>query len=196
MSDQDRTRKIRFIEGRDIYLRPLLESDYTDQYLSWLNDPQVSFFTGRRFWPTGPEEMKNFGGGEKHILHLAVCLQTDDVHAGNVSLGPIHWFHRCAEIRILIGDKSCWSKGVGAQAVYLLSKHGFKTMGLHRLEAGSANPAFNRMVTQKLGWKEEGRLRSKFNVGEEYVDIVLTSQLANEFVVLSQYDPSTCEQGE
>ena len=183
------TESIVFIEGRSIYLRPLMPEDYNRNYLSWLNDPEVSYFTGRRFWPTRYEELQSFDSGkENQLLHLAVCMQDDDVHVGNVSLGPIHWFHRCAEMRILIGQKEYWSRGIGIESIYLMARHAFQVLGLHRIEAGSINPSFNSIVTKKLGWNEEGRLRSKFFLGGEYVDIVLTSQLSDEFQLLPNYE--------
>ena len=178
-----------FIEGRDIYLRPLLPDDYNMRYLAWLNDPEVNFHSKRRFLPTRYDELQAFDSAStNNLLHLAICTQTDHNHVGNISLGPINWFHRCAEVRILIGQKTCWGKGIGAQAIYLVAKHAFQVLGLNRLEAGSINPAFNAVVIDKLGWREEGRLRSKFNLNGAYVDIVLTSQLKDEFSRLPQYE--------
>lgn len=176
-----------FIHGRDVYLRPLAPSDFNDRYLEWLNDPEINRYSQRRFLPTDGEGMKAFRGS-RDLIHLAICLKADGRHVGNVSLGPINWFHRFAELRILIGDRKVWGKGVGRQAIYLMTKHALVTLGLERIEAGSVNPAYNAAV-KALGWQEEGHQRRRFFLDGKHLDLVMTSQLRSEFRPLPEFEP-------
>ena len=179
--------QLKFIQGRDVFLRPLIEEDYNERYLSWLNDPEVNRYSQRRFRPT-PQDMLRALESSKDRLHLAICLNSDNQHVGNINLGPINWLHRFAEISILVGDKEVWGRGIGSQAIYLLSRHALITMGLNRVEAGSANPGFNKAVIEKLGWIEEGCRRQRFFLDGEFLDVVLTALLRKDFQVIPEYE--------
>ncbi len=174
-----------FIQGRDIFLRPISPADHNKAYLGWLNDAEINRYTQRRFWPTSTSQGFD---DDNATIHLAICMDEGSTHVGNISLGPINWKQRFAEVRILLGDRSVWRQGVGAQALYLITRHALVTLGLHRIEAGSANPAFNACVTKKLGWVEEGRKRERFFADGERLDIVMTGLLQSEFTYLSQYE--------
>ena len=42
-----------FLEGKKVFLRPLLRRDIREEYLSWLNNPNLTQYSCRfRTWPT------------------------------------------------------------------------------------------------------------------------------------------------
>ncbi|MBI2867399.1 MAG: GNAT family N-acetyltransferase [Chloroflexi bacterium] len=79
-------------------------------------------------------------------------------HIGNCMLYDIDHIRGQAELGIMIGDKSYWDKGWGAQALRLLLEYAFLTLGLrrvylHTLEWNSrAQRAF-----EKVGFTATGR---------------------------------------
>lgn len=174
-----------FLQNNLVILRPLMPEDHNAAYLAWLNDPEVNRYSQRRFWPSSDSRAKENGA-----LMLAICHKPTGRHVGNISLGPINWLHSCTEISILIGDKAAWNTGIGRQAVYLLSRHALLTLGLHRVEAGSANPAFNKMV-EKLGWTTEGCKRKRFRLDSEWLDVIQTSLLRDEWHNIPEYEPAS-----
>ncbi|MDK9720591.1 MAG: GNAT family N-acetyltransferase [Rhodospirillales bacterium] len=180
---------LHFLTGRNLLLRPLIDADFNGRYLAWLNDPEVNRYSRRRFFPSGEGELRSLES-DSNLIHLAICLLDDGRHVGNISLGPINWIHRFGEIRIMIGDKSAWNRGVAREAIYLLAKHGLMTLGLRRIEAGSVNPAFNKAVVEKLGWRQEGLQRQKYFFDNEWKDAVLTAISSDEFSVLPELEPA------
>ena len=79
--------------------------------------------------------MKNFHGNKDNIF-LAIVLKDNKKHIGNIKIGPINWYHRLAEIGIMIGEKDCWGKGYAAEAISLLADFAFSKLNLHKLTAG------------------------------------------------------------
>ena len=178
-----------FIVGKRCYLRPLKQKDINSRYLSWLNDPKINFYSNRRFFPYSYQELTMYyRQRKKDSLLLAIVEKKADKHIGNILLGPIKWQHRNAELSILIGDKDFWNRGMATEAIYLLSKHAFRILNLHRIESGSINPAFIKVVCKKLGWKKEGELREKFWRSRSFVDITVTSLLKNEFKPIREFE--------
>jgi RimJ/RimL family protein N-acetyltransferase len=72
--------------------------------------------------------------------------------------------------------------------MYLVTRHLFEDRALNRVDAGSANPAFIRMV-RKLGWRQEGVLLQRANIGGCLLDWTLVAQLAAEFKHRSEFEP-------
>lgn len=54
-----------------------------------------------------------------------VCLKGTDKAIGIVSLTYINHVNKAAHSHILIGDKSFWGKGYGAEALLLLLDYAF-----------------------------------------------------------------------
>ena len=164
-----------FIKGERLTLRPLLEEDFTTEYLSWLNDPEVNRFSQRRPYPVGYEGMVSWPRSlEKNPREgfVLAMIAEDGVHIGNISLTGIHPVNRTAEISILLGRKDYWGRGYGAEAVDLLTKHAFQALNLRLVHAGTFSPGFRRLV-EKLGWRQEGTLKERVFAGGEYHDITL-----------------------
>lgn len=178
-----------FLRGKSLGLRSLCKADVNGDYLVWLNDPEVNSFSGRRFKPVSEAEIERYLASQSADSQiLAVCLAGSGLHIGNIKYGPIDWPNRCAEIEILIGNRSQWGKGFATEAIYLVCQHLFGTLRLHRVDAKTANPAFARAV-EKLGWKKEGCLRERFLTKSGYVDYMLFSTLESEFLDQPEYLP-------
>lgn len=183
-----------FITGKRVFLRPLLESDFTVDYLKWLNDPEINEYSQRRPYPVSWEDMKKYN--DYYLQHpregfvLAVIDKNDKVHIGNVALVNIQPVHRCAETAILIGNRDYWGKGYGAECIYLLTKHGFNYLNMNKIFAGTFNPGFVSCV-EKLGWRKEGEFRERIWSNGRYHDQTWMSILKSEFQILDSYEDET-----
>jgi len=167
--------------GSRLYLRKLSVCDAQDHYLEWLNDTDVQKFTRRRGRQSTFEDLKNFlrNAEAGNDYHLAVCILGSDKHIGNISLNSIDQLNRSAEVSIMMGDKTEWGKGYGAEAVQILTDFAFSQLKFNRLWAESPNPAFNALI-QKCGWKKEGLRRKAFFTNNEFVDSECWSLLYDE----------------
>lgn len=86
-----------------------------------------------------------------------------------------------AEIGYELG-KTFWGQGFMREALLLLFKFGFGTMGLNRIEAllFPQNTASIKLLTG-LGFSREGLLREYQQDGEQFVDLLIYSLLKKEF---------------
>ncbi|MCJ7736119.1 MAG: GNAT family N-acetyltransferase, partial [Anaerolineae bacterium] len=84
----------------------------------------------------------------------------DGVHIGNIGLDQINWKDRSAELGIVIGEKSQWSKGYGTDAIRTLLGLGFREMNLHRIFLRvDADNARGIRCYEKAGFQLEGTFR-------------------------------------
>ena len=161
-----------FLQGRSVVLVPLGAADVSEDYLQWLNDPEVLRYRAPKSFPTTVAQLKAWVEGISSRGDLVLAIRTADErrHVGNIALNDISWNHRSADLAIMIGAKDVWGRGIGVEAISLLTSHGFKAMGLHRITAQSPNPSFNAAV-KKLGWTHEGTRREAFLLDGKFSDM-------------------------
>lgn len=174
-----------FLIGETIYLRLLTEEDCKGNYPSWLNDPEVCAGNRHHVYPyDASQALEYIRGirGDKTCLVLAICLQENKAHVGNISLSAIHPVYRSGDLSILIGDRSAWNRGVGREAAGLLIEHGFGTLNLNRISCGTfeSNEGMIKLA-QSLNMKQEGRLRQAAFKNNQYLDVLLFSILREEY---------------
>lgn len=165
-----------FLEGKRIFMREVRLSDVNETYYRWMNDPEITQFLESRFVPNSMERLqeyvRNFTGNKDNIL-LAIVLKENHRHIGNIKLGPINWVNRFGDVGIAIGEKDCWGKGYGIEAISLVSKYAFNTLNLHKLAAGcfKSNKGSVKMF-QKSGFETEGIQRQHAFRNGKYEDVI------------------------
>lgn len=125
------------IAGTRIYLRCLKESDASETYLSWLNDPMVNSFLDTK--RTNREELEVYlKEKDEHpdCIFFGIFTKDDDRHIGNIKLEPINFTKKEAVIGILIGDKNSWGKGICTEAIAVVVEYAFSTLRLHKICLG------------------------------------------------------------
>ena len=155
-----------YIEGRRLFLREVRQEDVNDDYYSWMNDPEVTRYLETRYIPQSRENISRYVeamSGKRDEIFLAICMRKSAAHIGNIKLGPINWIHRFADISLIIGEKKCWGKGYGSEAIRMLSRYAFEVLNLRKLRSGlySDNIGSARAF-RKAGFTEEGRLKRQW----------------------------------
>ncbi|MGC5019555.1 GNAT family N-acetyltransferase [Micromonospora sp. DT47] len=86
-----------------------------------------------------------------------------------------------AELDISLGEKVCWGRGYGTEAMRLICRYGFDKMRLHRISLWVAdeNAAAIRVYT-KVGFVEEGRARESFRRDGRWHDMIMMGLLEGE----------------
>jgi RimJ/RimL family protein N-acetyltransferase len=84
----------------------------------------------------------------------------DDRLIGFIAFEEINWASRDAYVAIGIGERDCWGKGCGTDAMRLMLQYGFGELNLHRvsLTVFEYNPRAIRSY-EKCGFQHEGRIR-------------------------------------
>lgn len=169
------------LEGAKLYLKPFTVGDVTEEYIGWLNDPEVNQFLESRFEHHTLESSRVYVekiSQNPANIFLAIMSKDTGRHIGNIKLGPIDSHHKVGSIGLMIGDKNSWGKGLATEAVKLLTDYAFDTLKLHKVTAGAyENNAGSIKIFLKLGFFEEGRRKKHMRFDYGYVDYVLLAKL-------------------
>ncbi|MFB3924413.1 MAG: GNAT family N-acetyltransferase [Syntrophales bacterium] len=165
------------ITGKKVYLRGVRPQDVNENYLRWMNDPEVTRFLEIRYMPRSLENIRKFvesmDGNPNEIL-LAICLKKDGSHVGNIKLGPINRVHRFADVSLVIGEKSARGKGIGTEAISLMSRFAFNVLNIHKLRAGCySDNKGSAKAFLRAGFMQEGVLKKQWETGGRFQDELL-----------------------
>jgi len=165
-----------FLEGKQLYLRPLKRSDLDGPYKYWFNSQEVNKYNSHHRFPHMEEENLKYYESlvqSRENIVLAIIDAKTQKHIGNVSLSSINWVDRSAEIAIMIGDKDFWGKGYGTECFRLLIDHAFGELNLHRVYCGTREDNVSLIkIAESVGMKLEGRQKEALFKDGEYYDIV------------------------
>ncbi len=151
------------LKGERVRLVPPDRTLHLENALIWLNDPEVTATLKLNFGVTRRQEEIYFETIEtrRETDFTWAVLDEEERHIGFIGLHEINWRHRWATGGLVIGDRSAWGRGYSTDAVRLRTRFAFHTMGLHRIEGHTMNPAMKR-VYEKCGYRREGVARGKF----------------------------------
>jgi [ribosomal protein S5]-alanine N-acetyltransferase len=168
-----------------VYLRALEPDDYKATH-SWRLDEEIwTSVVGPKYFVSMEYEKKWVDDAilsPGNSLRLAICLKEDHKHIGLVSLTDMDRNNGTALCGILIGEKSLWGMGLGAEAILLMLHHGFYTLGLTRIEARQllSDHASVRLF-EKCRFKVEGVLRKAASKDGRHKDLNQLSILREEY---------------
>jgi len=141
----------------EITIRELLPSDVTEEYVSWLNDPEINKYLECRYMTHTIEStikyVENMYNSKDNILF---GIFHKDKHIGNVKLGDIHHvYKRCFHSVFL--SKEYWGSGAVLIAGILAEEFAFKKLCLHKIYSGiyATNKAA-MAASMRMGWKKVG----------------------------------------
>lgn len=178
------TDKVLSSEG-NVKLRQITLCDCTDEYVDWLNDPQVNQYLETRWCKQDIESVRGFVKTQIdscNSLLLAIVDEQENKHIGNIKIGPVNTHHHHADISYFIGDKKMWGRGIATAAIRLACKCGFDELGLHKIEAGAYKEAIaSWKALEKNGFKREATLREHMLCGDGYTDVYRYGLLLDEF---------------
>lgn len=159
-----------------IYLRKLLPSDVSRDYVKWMGDKDVTKYTESRFRTYTKKELISYVrqiNKDGRYIFLAIIKKNNNRHIGNIKIGPIDRFHRFADMGIIIGEKRYWGKGFATDAIKLAAEYAFQNLNLHKLTAGSYSCNIGSIKAFKnVGFKEEGNFKKHYLCDGRYVDRV------------------------
>jgi RimJ/RimL family protein N-acetyltransferase len=175
------------IYGERTRLRGVERQDLP-RFQAWLNDPEVRIGM-TLFQPLSMVQEERWFEGlqdrpiEEHPLAIEVAQGESWTTIGNCGLIAIDWRVRAAEFGIFIGDKAYWSKGYGTEVTRLMLQHSFQALNLNRLFLRVfADNLRAQRAYEKAGFVLEGRLREAEYHAGAYVDVIVMSVLASEWM--------------
>lgn len=175
------------LQGKRLHLRGPRAED-ADGIFMLFSDPAVI-----RYWSRAPMTERveaegliaeiDEGFEQREKLNWIVAGRDDDAAIGTCTLFHFDARHRYAEIGYALRS-DLWGQGLAREAVGLALDWGFRTLGLHRIEADidPRNDA-SRGLLQRLGFVSEGVLRQRFFVGDVATDSEIFGLLAGDWLV-------------
>lgn len=171
--------KTDWIEGQQIYLRPITRED-TDFILEWRNSEEVRpfFIYQEPFTRQGHEKwlqtMIDSGKGYQFII----CLKENDEPVGSTYLRDYEPLHKKAEFGFFLGSPSVRGRGIGSESLGLTLEFAFDRLGLHKVfaRAFEDNPASVNSFL-KCGFEKEALLRDDVWAGGRFRNIVLLGKI-------------------
>lgn len=170
--------------GSTVYLRRLAESDITERYVEWLNDPETNRYMEFRFTVWTREKLIKYMSERRAETEyfFAICMRDDNIHIGNIKLGSIDRDHLRADIGLMIGDKSYRGRGLGAEAVRLVTEFAFTHIKLQKLTAGAyIDNVASIKAFEKCGFSREGCLKAHACSDGKRTDVILLGCTAAAF---------------
>ena len=149
-------------------------------YTIFLGDPEVS-----RWLDDMAQRPLSAAQVEQILLHDAWCLwaiECEGRFAGVTSLYEPNLQRGTARFSIVIGDKSCWGKGIGTAVTQRVVEHAFGALGLRKINSDYLEPnKGSAVIHDRLGFVEEGRLRADAWREGRWVDRIILSLMADEW---------------
>jgi RimJ/RimL family protein N-acetyltransferase len=175
----------RKLAGERVYLSPVAPED-AEPWARWLNDLEVALPLGDEAYAVFTEagQARDIDDISSHHDHVFTIVEAGSERAiGRCLLFGLNKTDRTAEIGIFIGEKDCWGKGYGAEAMTLLLDYAFNLLNLNSVMLGVFS--FNERAIslyRRLGFREIGRRREARIIGPDKHDAILMDLLASEFV--------------
>lgn len=147
-----------------VTIRRLTMDDVSQEYLSWLNDPEVNRYLETRHHPQSIDAIRTYVRSmiRSNDQHLFAICTANQHHIGNIKLGPVHPYHNYADVAYFIGDRRFWGRGCATEAISQIVDFGFTRLGLHRIQAGLYySNAASRRALIKNGFKCDGALHKQ-----------------------------------
>ena len=172
------------LETKRLVLREMQPAD-AEALFHVLSDEEVMRYYDRRPFTKLEEASQAI---ERHrqrfnrneAIRWGITLRGQNVVIGNCGFA---WEmqNRCAELAYVL-SRFYWRQGIMTEALQALLHFGFVTKNMHRIEAiVDVNNIASIGTLQKLGFREEGIMRERVLVGENFHDEKLFSLLRNEY---------------
>lgn len=155
--------------------------DIGEDYLSWLNDPEVVRYSNQRFVRHDGDSARAYLASFDRTDSLLLAIRSA---AEGALIGTMTAYrsrqHGTADMGIMIGDRAVWGRGHGEHAWSGLMEWLLQPGGTRKVTAGTlaCNRAMIRLM-EKSGMTLEGVRKDQEIVAGQAEDIVLYARFAS-----------------
>ncbi|MGE5580546.1 MAG: GNAT family N-acetyltransferase [Bacillota bacterium] len=154
-------------------LRPILESDLPF-LMKWDNDPEIIRWAGKRF--EDDADAREWYLTRRNLQRKTFAIESDE-HGliGEIEVINISWRLHSAELRVFIGEKDLWNRGLGEESVRVLVRGLFENTTLKEifLRVDEDNRRAQRCYL-KVGFRPKGRIKMDADPGKPSTLVLMT----------------------
>jgi len=166
------------LQGERVVLRRHVGGNLA-AFQRWYADPDIARLARYQEAPMRPDEIDRFFAARvlgTDALAMAVHEKATDRLIGTCAFSQLDADNGSALYHITIGEKDAWGQGFGTEATWLMLRHAFETLGLHRIALYVFE--FNERAIrayQRCGFVVEGRAReSIFRDGRWWDELAMS----------------------
>ena len=176
----------KLLKNKNFYLRELAPEDVGAEYLSWVNDKEITRFLEIQHQTFDKIALNEFVSeclkSKSKVLWGIFCNKSDK-HIGNISI-TYNINVSIFDGGYFIGNKEYWGTSAGFEALTLMIKYGFDHLSMRRLIAGCyVNNMNARFIFHKIGCQKEARIKEKYLCDGKPVDVVIYSMDQEQWAV-------------
>lgn len=178
----------RFWQGTLVRLTPIDPGNHAPASSRWARQSD--------YWRLGASEPPRLYSAKATQAWLEKLLEGDakftfTIHTldvdrliGDIGLDGIDWLHGDTYVGIQIGEKGCWGKGYGTDAMRIILRFAFTELNLRRvsLTVFDYNPRAIRSY-EKAGFVHEGRMRQFLQREGRRYDMLFMGILREEWLL-------------
>jgi len=172
------------IRGEKVGLGPL-DAAMVPAFTRWINDFETLRTLGAEPRPmTATEEERWYQQvvGKDDVVFFAIYDLADMALVGSTNLHSVNHRHRTCEVGIAILDPDRRGRGLGTEAVRLITDYAFHALDMHNVQLSVL--AFNEAgirAYRRAGFQEYGRRRQAIVHNRQRWDLVYMDVLASEW---------------
>jgi len=165
-----------FIGGTTIDLVAVTEEMVeTTDWSSWFNSEDTTYFMQKHYFPNTKNLQKKYYleyiESSNSTLQLGIWHRKDACLIGMISLDSINYINRSAGMGAIIGLKKYRNLVHHVEACKLIIRHGFESLNLNRIFAGSIRKDQDQIFSRMLGFHHEGVSKSAVFKRGTYHDV-------------------------
>lgn len=162
------------IKGTKTKIRPFVESDINEDYISWLNDDEIMQFSNQRFIIHNRESSLNYMNG--FIDTSNAFFAVEDVETSKlIGTITVYFSERegIADLGILLGDKEFAGKGFGKDCWCATIEWLKNQDNVRKITAGTVSVNKPMLALMRAAdMLEDGRRRKQQIIKEHPVDVL------------------------
>lgn len=183
------------LTGQNIMLREYQAEDIS-AIRAWVNDEGTTRYLSTRYWPPQTmvdtqEFLSRMLQSSHNAYNFVIADRETARYIGQLDMFRVDWRLRQGEIGMVIADAGERGRGIGTEALLLMQRFAFLTLGLERLEleVHMQNAAALRCY-EKAGFTLEGVKRHAFFSDGQFCDVGMMSILRCEFEQRTAQQPN------
>ena len=167
---------IKRIEGDRVILEPFSSKFVSEDYLNWMKDKDTVRYirkANKNISFNNLHEFTNKMINSEVDFFFAILIKINNLHIGNVRLGPIDFNLSKSKFGILIGNNDYRSKGIGTEVMHLINDFCFNYLKLKQISFQVVKKYTAAMnLYKKCGFKLNENISEKFHKNGNNLELV------------------------